>query len=67
MHWVLVEATHRILPEVGPDMGAYTVQQLLKRRLDIRLGTLLESCVDGVVQPSDGAPSRPARSSGLPV
>jgi len=54
MHWVLVEATQRILPEVDPDMGAYTVRQLLKRQLDIRLGTLLESCVDGVVKLSDG-------------
>ena len=54
MHWVLVEATQRILPEVDPDMGAYTVQQLLKRGLDIRLGTRLESCVDGVVKLSDG-------------
>lgn len=54
MHWVLVEATQRILPEVDPDMGAYTVQQLLKRNLDIRLGTRLESCVDGVVRLSDG-------------
>jgi NADH:ubiquinone reductase (H+-translocating) len=54
MHWVLVEATSRILPEVGPEMGAYAVQQLLKRGLDIRLDTLLESCVDGVVKLSDG-------------
>ncbi|GAA5195321.1 NAD(P)/FAD-dependent oxidoreductase [Rugosimonospora acidiphila] len=54
MHWVLVEATQRVLPEVDPDMGAYTVQQLLKRNLDIRLGTRLESCVDGVVKLSDG-------------
>jgi NADH dehydrogenase len=54
MHWVLVEATQRILPEVDRDMGAYTVRQLLKRRLDIRLGTRLESCVDGVVKLSDG-------------
>jgi NADH dehydrogenase len=54
MHWVLVEATQRILPEVDPDMGAYTVRQLLKRSLDIRLGTRLESCVDGVVTLSDG-------------
>jgi NADH:ubiquinone reductase (H+-translocating) len=54
MHWVLVEATQRILPEVDPDMGAYTVRQLLKRDLDIRLGTRLESCVDGVVRLSDG-------------
>jgi len=54
MHWVLVEATTRILPEVDPDMGAYTVRQLLKRGLDIRLGTRLESCVDGQVRLSDG-------------
>jgi NADH dehydrogenase len=54
MHWVLVEATRRILPEVDPDMGAYTVRQLLKRQLDIRLETRLESCVDGLVRLSDG-------------
>jgi NADH dehydrogenase len=45
MHWVLVEATKRILPEVDPDMGAYTVQVLLRRNMDIRLDTRLESCV----------------------
>ncbi|GAA4436347.1 NAD(P)/FAD-dependent oxidoreductase [Phytohabitans houttuyneae] len=54
MHWVLVEATQRVLPEVDRDMGAYTVQQLLKRGLDIRLDTRLESCLDGVVKLSDG-------------
>jgi NADH dehydrogenase len=54
MHWVLVEATQRVLPEVDRDMGAYTVQQLLKRGLDIRLDTRLESCVDGLVKLSDG-------------
>jgi NADH dehydrogenase len=54
MRWVLVEATRRILPEVGPDMGAYTVQVLLRRDMDIRLDTRLESCVDGIVRLSDG-------------
>jgi NADH:ubiquinone reductase (H+-translocating) len=54
MRWVLVEATQRILPEVDPDMGAYTVDQLMGRNMDIRLGTRLESCVDGVVKLSDG-------------
>jgi NADH dehydrogenase len=54
MRWVLVEATQRILPEVDPDMGAYTVRQLRRRRMDIRLGTRLESCVDGHVRLSDG-------------
>jgi NADH dehydrogenase len=54
MHWVLVEATHRVLPEVDRDMGAYTVEQLRHRGLDVRLETRLESCVDGVVRLSDG-------------
>lgn len=54
MHWVLVEATQRVLPEVGPQMGAYTVEELRKRNIDVRLGTLLESCVDGWVKLSDG-------------
>lgn len=54
MHWVLVEATQRVLPEVGPELGAYTVVQLLKRNMDVRLGTKLESCVDGWVKLSDG-------------
>ncbi|MER5700823.1 NAD(P)/FAD-dependent oxidoreductase [Micromonospora sp. NPDC002296] len=54
MRWVLVEATQRVLPEVDRDMGAYTVQQLLKRNMDIRLDTRLESCVDGLVKLSDG-------------
>ncbi|MGC4809278.1 NAD(P)/FAD-dependent oxidoreductase [Micromonospora sp. DT228] len=54
VRWVLVEATQRVLPEVDRDMGAYTVQQLMKRNMDIRLDTRLESCVDGVVKLSDG-------------
>lgn len=54
LRFVLVEATNRILPEVGPDMGAYTVRQLDRRGIDIRLETRLESCVDGLVVLSDG-------------
>ncbi|QSB14127.1 NAD(P)/FAD-dependent oxidoreductase [Natronosporangium hydrolyticum] len=54
MHWVLVEATQRVLPEVGPELGAYTVTQLRERGLDIRLDTRLDSCVDGKVELSDG-------------
>lgn len=52
--WIMVEAANRILPEVGPEMGAYTVVQLTKRGIDVRLGTRLESCVDGIVRLSDG-------------
>ncbi|NUS00356.1 MAG: FAD-dependent oxidoreductase, partial [Kribbellaceae bacterium] len=54
MHWVLVEATNRILPEVGTDLGKYTVDQLRKRNMDIRLETRLESCEKGHVILSDG-------------
>jgi NADH:ubiquinone reductase (H+-translocating) len=54
MRWVLVEATQRVLPEVGRDLGAYAVKQLIERGLDIRLSTRLESCVDGKVELSDG-------------
>jgi NADH:ubiquinone reductase (H+-translocating) len=55
LHFVLVEAADRILPEVGPDMGEYTLLQLSERNIDIRLKTRLESCVDGHVVLSDGA------------
>ena len=54
VRFVLVEATNRILPEVGPDMGAYAARQLDGRGIDLRLETRLESCVDGVIRLSDG-------------
>lgn len=52
--WTLIEASQRILPEVGAEMGAYTVEKLLQRGFDIRLNTLLKSCEDGHVVLSDG-------------
>ncbi len=54
IRFVLVEATGRILPEVGEDLGRYTVGELVKRKIDVRLNTRLESCVDGHVVLSDG-------------
>jgi len=54
IRFVLVEATGRILPEVGEDLGRYTVEQLRKRGIEVRLGTRLESCVGGHVVLSDG-------------
>jgi NADH:ubiquinone reductase (H+-translocating) len=54
LNFVLVEATNRILPEVSEDMGHYTVEQLRSRNIDVRLGTRLNSCVDGHVVLSDG-------------
>ncbi|AJC57492.1 putative NADH dehydrogenase [Streptomyces sp. 769] len=55
MKWVLVEATDRILPEVGPDMGGYTVRELRARNIDVRLETRLESCEKRIVRLSDGS------------
>nr|WP_202487370.1 NAD(P)/FAD-dependent oxidoreductase [Streptomyces sp. SID8354] len=55
MKWMLVEATGRILPEVGPDMGRYTVRELRARNIDVRLETRLESCEKRVVRLSDGS------------
>ncbi|MFJ9907834.1 NAD(P)/FAD-dependent oxidoreductase [Streptomyces sp. NPDC101152] len=60
MKWILVEASDRILPEVGEEMGRYTVTELRRRNIDVRLNTRLESCADRVAVLSDGArfPSR---------
>jgi NADH dehydrogenase len=54
MRWVLVEASGRILPEVSVPMSEYTVRQLLKRGMDVRLNTRVQSMVDGHVVLSDG-------------
>ena len=54
MRWVLIEATGRILPEVSVPMSEYTVQQLLRRKMDVRLDTRVESLTDGHVVLSDG-------------
>ena len=54
LRFVLVEAAERILPEVGPDLGRYTVDRLRDRSIEVRLLTRLESCVDRHVVLSDG-------------
>ncbi|WP_327045279.1 NAD(P)/FAD-dependent oxidoreductase [Microbispora sp. NBC_01189] len=54
MRWVLVEATDRILPEVGPDMGRWTAQQLRQRGIEVRMGTMLKSAESCHIVLSDG-------------
>ncbi|WP_206184508.1 NAD(P)/FAD-dependent oxidoreductase [Thermoactinospora rubra] len=54
LRWVLVEASDRILPEVGPEMGRWTLEQLRERGIDVRLQTRLVSAVDGHIVLSDG-------------
>ena len=58
LRFVLVEATNRILPEVGAKMGAYAARALAARGIDLRLDTRLESCVDGEIILSDGSEFR---------
>jgi NADH dehydrogenase len=54
LRWVLVEASDRILPEVGADMGLYTLDELRRRGIECKLNTRLDSVVGGHVVLSDG-------------
>ncbi|MCO5992763.1 NAD(P)/FAD-dependent oxidoreductase [Actinoallomurus rhizosphaericola] len=54
MRWVLVEASDRILPEVGPDMGRWTVETLRRRGIAVKLQTLLKSAEGHHIVLSDG-------------
>ncbi|MFD7444395.1 NAD(P)/FAD-dependent oxidoreductase [Streptomyces sp. NPDC059909] len=54
LKWVLVEASDRILPEVGEEMGRYAIRELRARNIDVRLETRLDSCENRVVVLSDG-------------
>jgi NADH dehydrogenase len=55
LHWTMVEATGRILPEVSLDMAEYTVRQLETQGITVRLNTKVESLVGGHVVLSDGS------------
>ncbi|WP_030258910.1 NAD(P)/FAD-dependent oxidoreductase [Streptomyces violens] len=55
MKWLLVEATGRILPEVGEEMGEYAVRELRGRNIDVRLNTRLETCENRVAVLDDGS------------
>ncbi|MFA1545676.1 NAD(P)/FAD-dependent oxidoreductase [Actinomadura chokoriensis] len=55
LRFMLVEAADRILPEVGPDMGKWTAEQLRGRGIAVKMNTYLESAVDGQIELSDGS------------
>ncbi|TQK45527.1 NADH dehydrogenase [Streptomyces sp. SLBN-118] len=55
LKWILVEASNRILPEVGEEMGKYAVRELRARNIDVRLETRLDSCEDRIAVLSDGS------------
>ena len=54
MRWMLVEATRRILPEVGPEMGQRAQEELRSRGIDLRLETRLASAAGGHIVLDDG-------------
>ncbi|MFI0977814.1 NAD(P)/FAD-dependent oxidoreductase [Streptomyces sp. NPDC021093] len=55
LKWILVEASGRILPEVGEEMGQYAVRELRGRGIDVRLNTRLSSVENRVAVLDDGA------------
>ncbi|MCF6526345.1 NAD(P)/FAD-dependent oxidoreductase [Streptomyces sp. JJ36] len=55
LRFLLVEASDRILPEVGAEMGRYALRELRGRNIDVRLETRLESCQKRIAALSDGS------------
>jgi len=54
LRWVLVEAAGRIMPEVGPMLGLYTVERLLDTGIEVFLDTRVETMAGGHVVLDDG-------------
>lgn len=55
LHFHLVEASNRILPEVSADSGNWVQRSLRRRAAVLHLDTQVSSAVDGHVVLSDGA------------
>ncbi|MDQ3876092.1 MAG: NAD(P)/FAD-dependent oxidoreductase [Actinomycetota bacterium] len=52
--WVVVDAAPKILPEIPPLLGEYSAEQLVRRGIEIRVGTTLARVEDGAAVLSDG-------------
>jgi NADH dehydrogenase len=50
LRWILVEPGERIMPEVSPELSAYTSDVLRRRGVEIRLNTTISSCVSGRIR-----------------
>jgi NADH dehydrogenase FAD-containing subunit len=46
LRFILASLDERLLPEVGEQLGAYVVEQLRKRMIDVRLGTGVAAVTD---------------------
>lgn len=55
LHWVLVEAADRILPDESLELAAHTLAELRERGIDVHLKTTLESATDRMMTLSDGS------------
>ncbi|WP_431279245.1 NAD(P)/FAD-dependent oxidoreductase [Leifsonia poae] len=54
VHWMLVEALDRVAPEVGPELSKWSLGELGRHDIDVRLETTIASCVDGHIELSTG-------------
>jgi NADH dehydrogenase len=54
MRWILVEATERVMPEIGPKLAEFAVRELRGRGIEIRVGTTLDAVTASTATLSDG-------------
>ena len=54
MRWILVEATERVMPEIGPKLAEFAVRELRGRGIEIRTSTTLEEVTADSARLSDG-------------
>jgi NADH dehydrogenase len=54
MRWILVEATERVMPEIGPKLAEFAVRELRGRGIEIRTKTTLEEVTADSARLSDG-------------
>ncbi len=54
MRWILVEATERVMPEIGPKLAEFAVRELRGRGIEIRTSTTLDAVTASSATLSDG-------------
>jgi NADH dehydrogenase len=54
MRWILVEATDRVMPEIGPKLADFAVRELRARGIEIRTKTTLDAVAADSATLSDG-------------
>jgi NADH dehydrogenase len=52
--WLLIEATDRLLPEIDPGLADYAQRRLMRRGIEIKLNTRLDSAEAGIMRLSTG-------------